>query len=348
MYVQRIQTDDGKWVDTDVDENGVPEREFKLSKRMFFWWNSEVSPFRTFHQIWSKFIETRNKLHDYRNFIQCWEASFWIDDISKTTSSGLKEKGASAAIYTTREVPAGIKVLTAGIDTQDDGFAVVVRGFGEHKLTALIDAFFIQCNMSNATVNDIVAIFSRDILGRIYRGTDGVKWQPALVGIDTGGHRTGDIYKAASPFNRIIMVKGRNNQNLSITFNKEINLYLVRTCEYLDETENLSISDKAMLPSDVSADYCTQFCNIRKTKHLNKRTGETTIEWKKTGRCDYRMADVHCFICLDVDTQIGRLRGEIEKPNWKLNMNKDSKTKVVEHEYKEEESFIGTSTKGWL
>lgn len=313
-YVRRILNSDGKWEDTKITPEGMAEYPFKVTKRMVFWWNSLVSPFRSFHRLWNKFIETKDKLHDYKNFVQCWEAKFWIDDISKTSTVKLRERRTSNL---KREVPAGIKVITAGVDTQDNGFAVCVRGFGANKLTALIDEFFIDCNMNITTTEDIIAVFQRDIMGRIYLGEE--KWKIALMAIDTGGHRTKEVYQAAANFSRILLVKGKNNQNTTYSYNKELNLYLVRTCEYLEETEERSTGNQFLLPKDVSADFLTQYCNIRKVKDMNRKTGEEKIIWKKTGRCDYRMADVHTFICIDIPCDLGILRYEIEKEGFKLN-----------------------------
>lgn len=314
MYVRRVLNDAGKWVDTPV-VNGVPEREFKVKERMVFWWDSLVSPFRSTHRIWGKYIETKDKLHDYKNFVQCWLATFWVEDVSKTSAVKLRER---CAPYEKRIVHPMVKVVTTGIDTQDNGFCVCVRGFGEDGFTCLIDEFFIESDMATANVSDIVRLFKQNIFNSVYVG-EGVKWMSSFCAIDTGGHRTRELYSVASEFPHLLMIKGQNTQNTRISYNKDKDLYLVRTYEYLDETENKADSKTYLLPQNVSKDYLTQFCNIRKVREVNKKTGETKIIWKKTGRCDYRMADVHCWICLDIPTDQGILRHEIDKPDFTLN-----------------------------
>lgn len=353
MYVRRMLNEAGEWEDTKVVD-GVPEKPFKVTKRMVFWWNSFVSPFRSFHQIWRKHIETKDKLHDRKNFVQGWLAEFWIEDISKTSAIKLREHCIG---YQKGDVPNGSKVLTAGIDTQDDGFYVAVRAWGAEKFTGLVDEYFIACDMATASVNDIRLAFYRDVFERIYIGEEG-KWKVALCAIDTGGHRTKEIYTAAAHFPRMVMVKGRNNQNITISYNKELALYLIRTCEYLDESEERCVSSNFVLPNNVSTDYLTQFCNMRKVRNINKKTGETKVEWIKTGKADYRMADVHAFICLDIDTDLGKFRYEIEKANFKLRVHKDA-TKVrnisrksnydpaFTNSQEQENDFISTD-KEWL
>jgi hypothetical protein len=117
------------------------------------------------------------------------------------------------------------------------------------------------------------------------------------------------------------MVKGRNNQDITISYNSTINLYLVRTTEYLDETEERAAMTNGSyeLPQNVSADFLNQFVNVRKVKKYNKQTGEETIIWKKIGQDDYRMGVVHAFICLDIPTSFGTLRREIENEKFTYN-----------------------------
>jgi hypothetical protein len=117
-----------------------------------------------------------------------------------------------------------------------------------------------------------------------------------------------------------MLVKGAHaTQNVTIQYSKDYNLYMVRTMEYLDETDTRSCSPDFILPSNISKDYITQFCNIRRTIKQNKITGEQTTVWKKIGQNDYRMADIHSFICIDIPTDRGTFRSEIEKDTFMYN-----------------------------
>jgi len=70
--------DEGVWApeSANVSENGLCETDVGLKERVFFRYNSLVSPFRSFQQIWREFMQTKDKLHDYKNFWQCWLAEF--------------------------------------------------------------------------------------------------------------------------------------------------------------------------------------------------------------------------------------------------------------------------------
>jgi phage terminase large subunit GpA-like protein len=335
-YVRRVLNDDNKWEHTTADESSEDFHPFEVTETMVFWWNSEVSPFRSFNRIWNKHEDVKNKLHDYKNFYQCWEAEFWVDDISKTSAVKLKQRKVDT--YTKGEVPQSVRVITTGIDTQDDGFYVVVRGWGSRKYTGLIDQYYIPCSMETASRDDVIEAFQK-IEEHIYIG-EKVRWKSCLTAIDTGGHRTKELYEAIANFNNFIMVKGRNSQHVRFSYNKDLNLYLVRTCEYLDETEERSDSTSFILPRDTDDDFCIQYCNIRKIKETNKKSGENKIIWKKTGQCDYRMADVHSFICLDIPTDLGVLRHKIEEEFFEYNPYK----KVKEVVYSEQNSSPSNTT----
>jgi phage terminase large subunit GpA-like protein len=325
---------DGNFQPTRIYPNGDLEIPYTYAARMFFWWDSLVSPFRSFHKIATEYIQTRNKLHDYRNFWQAWLSKFWIDDVSKTNTIVLRER--CAANFRIRTVPDAAQVLVAGIDTQDNGFYVCVRAFAKLGLTWLVDHFFIECRIDAAQEREIFSLFKRDIFDRQYLSVTGKPWQISSVGIDTGGHRTQAIYNVSMLLKRLFLVKGRNTQMQSIMFSKgsAYDLYLVRTCEYLDETEEAAFSASFILPHEVSitTDYRTQFCNIRKTREVNKKNGETKVVWKKIGQCDYRMADVHCYIALDIPTANGTLRQLLDQPQFLSNPAQMQQVQNVTHE----------------
>lgn len=282
--------------------------------RVFFHWSSMDSPFRSYWAIWDEYLKTKDKLHDYKNFWQAWLARFWIDDQSQTSASGLELCKKS---YGVRTVPSWVRLLTAGIDTQDSGFYVAIRGFGADFMTGVVDAFFIHCPMLTSTAKDMLKKFKELIFDRVIDG-----WKVTLAALDTGGHRTKALYDVCSSLPNILMCKGATeNQNVNIHYNQDLNLYLVRTPVYLEETDNRSINtEKFVLPHDISKDFICQYVNRRKIKEHNKKTGESKTIWKKIGQDDYRYADVHSFICLDVITEeFGNLRESLDVPDFKNN-----------------------------
>jgi phage terminase large subunit GpA-like protein len=319
----RVHLVEGKMIHTRINPDGTREEDFDYFayKRVFFHWESCASPFRKFELIWKEFLNTKDKLHDYKNFWQCWLARFWIDDKSKTNVSVLRDRMIS---YEQGIVPDWCKVLTAGIDTQDKGFYVTVRAWGLAKQTHLVDCFMIPCDLAIAEAKDVVKLFNSYIFERTFlcQGppSKATKWRVAMAAIDTGGHRTKQIYSASDKLPKLLLVKGIGKaQEVTITYNANLNLYLVRTDEYLDETDEVSLKEHFTLFQDAPNDYLSQFCAIRKTELKNKKTGNTEIVWKKLGQCDYRLAEVHAWICIDIPTSKGVLRHLLENERWVWN-----------------------------
>lgn len=289
----------------------------KMRSRVICWYSSLESPFRSWVAIYNEFVQTRNKLHDYKNFAQCWLSRFWVDDISKTSVESLKNRRVSHLDKGT--VPSWTRVLLGGIDTQDDGFYVVIRSFGENKRTHLVDHYFITCQMSMADAPIIHNLIKKNVEERIFTGEDeNIKWRVAAYGWDTGGHRTKQIYAAVKKgLQNAIMVKGAQEyQNVTIRYNKELNLYLVRTVEYLDETEKHCMTESFTLPDNVGKDYLKHFTNRRKKRDINKKSNEEKIIWYKMGKYDYRMADIHSWICLDIPYSDGTFRNRLNQSSF--------------------------------
>ena len=329
---------------TKVKLDGTLEEPYSITTRMFFHWSSMESPFRSFKRIYNEYVQTKDKIHDYKNFWQCWLARFWVEDISKTDKVKLRERCAG---YQKGDVPKGVNVITAGIDTQDDGFYVSVRGFGSLRRCWLIDEYKIDSDIHTSTVDDFIKIF-QDIFARVYVDEDKKhRWRIALAAIDTGGHRTKEIYSAAPLFPHLLLIKGAQpTQTAPYTYNKDLNLYHVKTADYLSETELKSDSKDWKLPDNVSEAYLTQFCNIRKTKDRNKKTGEEKVVWKKVGQCDYRFSDVHTFIAIDLPNERGVLRNEIEKDGFSWNpcdieRVEAKKTQIAEEDFLDDGYDIG-------
>lgn len=318
-----------------VKLDGSLEEPYEVTNRMFYHWSSMESPFRSFTRIYNEYIQTKDKIHDYKNFWQCWLARFWIEDISKTDKLKLNEHKIG---YQKGDVPKGVKMLTAGIDTQDDGFYVSVRGWGDLRRVWLIDEFKIASDIHTSTVEDFTQIFERDIFSRVYVGEDRKRWRVALAAIDTGGHRTKEIYSAAPAFPNLLLIKGAHATQVSpYTYNSDLNLYHVKTSDYLEETEIRCESKDWFLPANVSEDYLTQFCNIRKTRPKNAKTGEEKTVWKKVGQCDFRFADVHSFICLDLPNERGSLRSEVEKDGFRWNPCDEERAETKTESYIDED-----------
>lgn len=109
------------------------------------------------------------------------------------------------------EVPEEVMYLTAGVDTQDDRFEIEVVGWGpEYESWGIKYAIIYgdNSNIDNQVWKDLDAF-----LTQTFEKPDGTKMKLACVCIDSGGHRTNQVYKFCKlRFNRrVFAVKGSND-----------------------------------------------------------------------------------------------------------------------------------------
>jgi phage terminase large subunit GpA-like protein len=88
------------------------------------------------------------------------------------------------------EVPAPAACLTAGVDTQDDRFELLVLAWGPGEERWVVDWRRIEGDPKRAETRDAL----RAALGRRYAHAHGVSLPIHATCIDSGGHRTDDVY----------------------------------------------------------------------------------------------------------------------------------------------------------
>lgn len=311
----------------------------KKYTRIVFWWDSLVSPFRSFDRIWNEFKRTEKKIQDYKNFIQGWLAEFWKDTQSKTNEKLLKS--CRRNYYSRGEVPKGVQVLLSGIDTQDDSLFVVTYGFGGDK-TWLIDEDRIMCEIPNTNEEDIEGIIFANVMNRLYYDADGKPWKVGLAAWDSGGHRTKMVYEVVRRFPRLVAIKGRNNQMRTISWSEKETHYNIRTIEYLEETEFIAQTDRFNLPHNVSLEFMVQFANRRKETLITKSTGAPKTQWMARGPDHFRHASCYCFSCLDIPmSKIGIIRSRLKDKNFSYNpVNQNLTRKKEDSENDSTSEFI--------
>lgn len=291
----------------------------KPNINVLFWYTSLNSPFRSFLSIYKEYMTTKDDVILYKNFIQAWLAQFFENDLSTTTIDSMYElinhhlgKGV---------VPVGTKVITAGIDSQDMNFYCVVEAHLSLTESVIIDTFKIESNMYTDTVEVVKQKFTQALENKIYYDVNNSPWAIGLYAIDTGGHRTGQIYSALKEMKKVMLCKGRPiDQNIEPSARVE-NLYLVNTNNYLELTESRTNNKMYQIYGSVDSEYLNQYIGIRKVLDVNKKTGKETIIWKKLSKSgfDYRMAHVHSQIALDVKLDGIVIREQLSKQGYSYN-----------------------------
>lgn len=109
------------------------------------------------------------------------------------------------------EIPQEVMYLTAGVDTQDDRFEIEVVGWGPEYESWGIK--FVAIYGDNSNINNQVWKDLDEFLLQTFEKSDGTKMKLTCVCVDSGGHRTNQVYKfCKARFNRrVFAIKGSND-----------------------------------------------------------------------------------------------------------------------------------------
>jgi phage terminase large subunit GpA-like protein len=151
--------------------------------------NFLVCPWMALAKVVGEFVEKRKDNEQLRQFVNERLAETWEEPSLKGTES--------AALLDRREVypaevPAGVRILTAGVDTQDDRLEVLVMGWGVGEEGWVISRETIPGDPDGEEPwTELDALLKRG--WRHERG--GSHWVQATL-VDSRGHRTGSVYRA--------------------------------------------------------------------------------------------------------------------------------------------------------
>jgi phage terminase large subunit GpA-like protein len=279
-----------------IGEDGLVSRQV-LSRRIVFNWNRLVDVTWTFAECLAAYFEALqspdgNTLADYQNE----DMARWVHTNAKRFSEGWLEKKAKSSHYkqfgADAYIPEQVSVLVIGVDTQDDGFYFVVRGFGPNLESWLIRAEFIKCDMdAGAFVNpgEVHSAVMSEIQRYPYQKKDGTKL-PILAGlIDRGGHRSDDVDYICghSPFLQPYIGSTRKDRELIRRSDK--GFFLGNTEQLSRTVEKWMQSEIWHLPRDIQAEYCRQVLNQHEQEYTDTR-GNTRRRWvtgDDTGQPDH-------------------------------------------------------------
>ncbi len=151
-----------------------------------FWLNAFVSPWASWESICLKFENARGdtgKMQVVYNtcFGQLWEDRGGIQD--PDTLLGRREDYGA-------ELPEGVLVLTAGVDTQDDRMEYEIVGHGHFGETWGIERGVIMGRPDDPAVWDSLDMM---VFSRVLRFKDGVGLKVRKSFVDEGGHFTGAV-----------------------------------------------------------------------------------------------------------------------------------------------------------
>lgn len=145
-----------------------------------------VAPWRRLTEIVNSFLVAKRSTETLKTWVNTCRGETWEEPgerIEAAALIGRREKYAA-------EVPAGVKILTAGIDTQDNRLEVQVTGWGYGEESWVIS----RESLPGDPERPEVWAELRQLLERLWQTADGghVKIERALI--DAAGHRTQAVY----------------------------------------------------------------------------------------------------------------------------------------------------------
>lgn len=177
------------WTDADryrAISKGFWEATAEFHGTAGFFLNALYSPWLKLEEIVREFLEAKGKPERLKTFVNTMLGQTW-EDQGETVGGG--------PLYERREpyagVAEGVKILTGGVDVQDDRFEIQVIGWGVGQEAWVVDYQVIYGDPSTVQIwQDL-----DDYLTKSFADTGPAKARfLQAVGVDTGGHHTQAAY----------------------------------------------------------------------------------------------------------------------------------------------------------
>jgi len=201
---QEIKKQPAKWI---PENPGAIERGVRS-----FWLNSFVSPWATWESTILEYlyaIGSSEKLQVVYNtrFGELWENR---GDLEDEDSVMARREGYAA------ELPDGILVLTAGVDTQDDRFEYEIVGHGHFGETWGIEAGIV---IGRPDDDEAWRQLDEAVFNRTLRFESGMGLRVSLSFVDEGGHFTQDVRQQcrARVGRKVFAIAGSNKHDAPFT-----------------------------------------------------------------------------------------------------------------------------------
>lgn len=164
-------------------------------------WQNIVAEFLSAHQSATTGDDSKLKTFWNTTLARTWEG-----EIEQTEAEDLQSR---AEPFPLRLIPRAVRLLLAGIDTQDNRLEVQVYGYGYGSEMWTIDSHVFFGNPSEADVWNQLSDF---LFAHEYKTQDGESMRIHASAIDSGGHHTQAVYDFAlrNKSRRVFAVKGRS------------------------------------------------------------------------------------------------------------------------------------------
>lgn len=322
----------GEWRDVKKNCVGRP-------RKVSFWLNALYSRFLTWAEIALEFLDSKDDPEQLQNFVNSWLAEPWEDTKLKTNADLVLERQTESAEFV---VPDWAKMLTAGVDVQENCLYWTIRAWGNYMTSQ---------NIAHGQAFSFVEL--EKIMNLKYRMQNGSPMLVSLALIDSG-YNADSVYDfCVGNSDWALPSKGSSNPMNShykfSTVNKSgskafgMNLVLIDTGKYKDmiagRMRKQNGSGAWMVYDGCDREYAEQVTAEHK---VNTRTnnGKMKQEWvQKTSHADNHYLDCEVYAMAAADVMGVRSLYLTET---------EEKPKEKEEQYAPEEGWIQQNEGGWI
>lgn len=282
----------GKWVPDGcaVDTKGNVTGNIPRTSKKGFWINAVYSPWLTFSEIAAEFLRSKDYIEQLMNFVNSWLAEVWEENLKHSKPDELKRL---ALNYPAGTVPAGVRVLTAGVDVQKDHFCLIIRGWGPLQESWKI----LSAQVENW--EDVIKLLFETQYPSEQQNVE--PFSARLTCIDTG-YRTDEVYEVCRNWKGLARAIKGNDHLGGVPFKARsidkfpstgqtipggISLWHIDTSYFKDKITRLVKNTEPGSPGgwhlhkDPGEEYLKQFCGEHKVIIRDKKTGKVREEWRK-------------------------------------------------------------------
>lgn len=284
----------GEWRDTKKTCVGK-------ARRVSFWLNALYSRFLTWSEIALEFLNSKDDPDKLQNFVNSWLAETWEDTKLKTSAELVLERQTDLPEF---KIPDWCKILTGGVDVQENCMYWTIRAWGDHITSQ---------NIAHGQAYSFGEI--EQVMNLQYETEDGTPAVVNLCLVDSGYNADVTYDFCAQNADWALPVKGSSNPmqshykfsivNKTASMAYGMNLVIVDTDKYKDmiasRMRRENGSGSWMVYKGCDREYADQVTSEHKIKVKNGR--KTTLRWvKKTSHADNHYLDCEVYAMAAADT----------------------------------------------
>lgn len=196
-----------KWIPQNPDA-------YKAGVRSF-WLNAFSSPWTPWEKIVLKFLQAKDDPQKLKVVFNTLLGKLWEDrgDLAdEDTMLSRREDYGTNSDGSPVELPAGVLVLTCGVDTQDNRLEYEVVGHGYYGETWGIKKGYIMGKPDSDSVWEQLD----DVIDHVYHYKDGKGLRISITCVDSGGHYTQEVYARCRQRKnkRVFAIKGKGGDGV--------------------------------------------------------------------------------------------------------------------------------------